>query len=90
MLVLTLRRCASAIRMANANLESRRAGIGRELSENGARQYRVEHKGVSRDPADQPAPQAQSRSSLPNHSTPFGCARTSLRIAQDTVQRIIA
>jgi hypothetical protein len=50
----------------------------------------VEHERIGRDPADEPAPQSQSRSSLSDHHTPFGCARIPSRSRQDTVQKIIA
>jgi hypothetical protein len=90
MLMLALRGRPGAIRMADADLETGRSGARGELRNDRACEYRMEHERVGGDPADEPAPKSQSRSSPHDHCTPFGCAGTSSRTAQDTVQKIIA
>src|SRR3954447_7543743 len=60
MLMLALRGRPRAIRMADADLETERSGAGRELRNDRAREYRMEHERVDGDPADQPAPKSQS------------------------------
>jgi len=90
MLMLALRGSSRAVRVVHADFEGGCRRTGRELRDDRAGQHGVEHERIGGDPADQPAPKSKFRSSLPNHDTLSGCARISLRIAQDTVQKIIA
>src|SRR6185369_14813073 len=57
-------------RVAEADLETWRAGANGKLRRDGTRKYGVEHERIGGDPADEPAPQTPARSKTHHPSPP--------------------
>jgi hypothetical protein len=86
MLVLALRGCGRAIRMADADLEPACSGTGRKLRNDRPGKHRMEHQRIGGDPADELAPKSP-RWPLRYHSHALPRTVASSRITQDTVQQ---